>query len=130
MYAQIGDIILSGNYGFNSFTSNDGNNVVEHALIEGKPKLQSIGQNLTKLSFSININSAFVNPEAEIAKWKQYVSDSTPVPITLGTGEFLGFFILTSANSDIGQTNNDGGIIQCSLDVAASEFVSEGQENK
>lgn len=130
MYAQIGDIVLSGHYGFTSFSSDDGSSIVEHALIDGKPKLQATGEALTKLTFSVNMNKGFINPEAEISKFKNYISNVEPVPFTLGTGEFLGYYVLTTIKVNIEQTDNDGRIIQCTVDLAASEFVTDSVENK
>jgi hypothetical protein len=130
MYAQIGDIILSGHYGFTAWSDEKGSNIIEHPLIESKPRLQKIGDELDKFNFSVNLNRGFVDIEAETARWNKLVSDSTVVPVTLGTGEFLGNFILTKIKKVVDQTDASGGIVQCTLELNAVEFISDIQENK
>jgi phage protein U len=130
MYAQIGDIVLSNQYGFTGFTDERGNSIIEHALISSKPRLQLTGENLIKLTFSITLHVTFCDPEKEYERFNNYVKNSTPVPITLGTGEFLGNFVLPSISKDVTNTFKDGRIIECIISLSALEFVGEIRQNK
>jgi phage protein U len=123
MYAQIGDIVLSNRYGFSGFTDTRGVQYAQHALIDSKPRLQSTGDDLIALKFSIRLHRQFIIPETEIEKFTQYLNEKTIVPITLGTGEYLGEFVITNITKEVVQTLDDGTIFECTLDISILEWV-------
>lgn len=125
MYAQIGDIVLSNTYGFTGFTNEEGVALVEHAKIDAKPTLQGTGTNLIKLKFQIKLHRKFVVPETEKKRFTTYLNNFDVLPITLGTGEFLGYFVLSSVVETIDQTLDDGTIFESILDISCSEFSGE-----
>jgi len=125
MYAQIGDIVLSNTYGFSGFQSDQGIALVEHALIDAKPRLQSTGDNLIKLKFQIKLHRKFVDPVAEASRFKNNMVNKNVLPITLGTGEFLGYFVISNISETVDQTLDDGTIFESILDIACSEYVGE-----
>jgi hypothetical protein len=124
MYAQIGNIALENQKGFESFLHEKGASLPEHAVIDGKPRLQKTGNKLDKVTFTINLHLGFCIPEDVINEFENYVVNSTPVPVTLGTGKFLGNFILTDIKKNIVQTNSIGRIIECKIEILAIEWVS------
>ncbi|HYG50499.1 MAG TPA: phage tail protein [Flavobacteriales bacterium] len=129
MYAQIGDIILSNEYGFSGFSDERGVTIVEQALIDRKPSLQRTGEELIKINFSLVLHRTFINIEEEVAKFEKYVTDSTPVPITLGTGIFIGNFILSKIKKTVDKTLSDGTIFECTVEISAIEFPLEVTTN-
>lgn len=130
MYAQIGDIVLSNRYGFSGFSDARGVEYAQHALIDSKPRLQSTGDNLIALKFSIHLQRQFIIPETETDRFYEYLTQKTVVPITLGTGEFLGNFVITSIDKEVIQTLDDGTIFECNLDINVLEWVGNVTENK
>jgi hypothetical protein len=125
MYAQIGNIALENQTGFESFSHEKGASIPEHAVIDGKPRLQKTGNKLDKITFAINLHIGFCVPEDVIVLFEKYVINSTPVPITLGTGRFLGNFILTDIKKNVVQTNASGKIIECKIEIPALEWVGK-----
>jgi hypothetical protein len=122
MYAQIGDIVLSNQYGFSGFSDEYGVAIVEQPLIDNKPRLQRTGTNLIKLNFSIVLHKTFVNIEDEVNKFQSLVVNTTPVEITLGTGVLLGNFILTNLKRTIDKTLSDGTVFECTIEIQATEY--------
>jgi hypothetical protein len=134
MYAQIGDIVLSNKYGFTGFSDKQGLAVVKHPLIDSKPRIDTTGEELIELKFQLTFHRSFVIPEDEKARFVKYMSERIVVPITLGTGEFLGNFLITDIDHQIQQTQGDGSIFESTIDISASEFIgdlskSTGQAN-
>lgn len=125
MYAQIGDIVLSNTYGFSGFTNDQGIALVEHALIDAKPRIQSTGDNLIKLKFQIKLHKKFVDPVAEASRFRVHMVNKDILPVTLGTGEFLGYFVISNISEGIDQTLDDGTIFESSLDIACTEYVGD-----
>ncbi len=125
MYAQIGDIVLSSRYGFSGFTNDQGVTLVQQPRIDLKPRVQSTGDELIKLKFSIKLHRAFVVPETEAERFRFYLRNKEVLPITLGTGEFLGYFILETVGETLEQTLSDGTIFESTLDISAIEFPTE-----
>lgn len=130
MYAQIGSISLENQLGFDTFADEKGANIVEHALIDAKPRLQKVGSKLDKITLAVNLHIGFCTPEDVIFEFEKYVKNSTPVPITLGTGKFLGNFILTDIKKTLVQSNRSGKIIECKIEIPALEWVGKTAKPK
>ncbi len=123
MYAQIGDIILDNTYGFATLSTEKSVAIAQLARIDVKPKIQATGQELDKFTFSISLNRLFHDPEKEIARFEKYINNYTPVRITLGNGNFLGNYLLTSIKNDIEQTTADGNLFACTISIDALEYT-------
>lgn len=67
----------------------------EHALIARKPRLQWTGDALTQLRLGVKLHSDFCDVAAAQAWLAKLLTDHTPQPLVMGTGEFLGWYVLT-----------------------------------
>lgn len=111
MYAQLGDIVFDGLYGFESFVHQQESSLPEHPRIEGKPRLQKTGDALDKLEVMIQLHRDFCTPEDELAKLKQYRADGSVIPLLNGSGTFEGFWVISNYEENRLQTGPDGLII-------------------
>lgn len=67
----------------------------EHQLIDRKPRLQWTGSALTERKLSVKLHSEFCDVSAAIAWLSKLIEQHVPLPIVMGTGEFLGWYVLT-----------------------------------
>ena len=67
----------------------------EHALIERKPRLQWTGSALAERRLSVKLHSDFCDVQAALAWLAKLLADHVPQPLVMGTGEFLGWYVLT-----------------------------------
>lgn len=123
MYAQLGDIVFQGLIGFNSFDHSKEANLVEHALIDGKPILQRVGTNLDKIRIDIMFHVAFCNPEAQLRAMDSARDNGDVLPFILGNGTDLGDFVIKSTSQTTKQLDGNGGIREVTLSVELVEHV-------
>ncbi len=125
MFAQLGDIQ------FNLITYFDGLNAsrridyAEHATIEGKPKLQYIGDGLETITIKLNFHTSFCNPANEVKKIKDAAAKHEAMPFVLGNGVYKGNYVIEEINDDIQQTFNEGTLIAIDVETKLKEWVKD-----
>lgn len=117
MYAQLGDIIFEGLKGFTGYRAKYAQTLAQHALIDGKPKLQKTGDALDELQIDMILHRNFCTPESEIAKLKQHKTDGSVLPLLSGTGELIGNFTIASFEVAILHAGPTGVIVHSSVSV-------------
>jgi phage protein U len=122
MYASLGAIRFQGLKGFDKFDSSASANYAEHARIRNKPGLQRVGQNLETIDISIQFHRQFCTPEDEIRALTNARVSGEIMPLVLGSGVYLGDFVITSMNQSIKQTDGQGNIVHVVVDAQLKEF--------
>lgn len=67
----------------------------EHALMERKPRLQWTGSALAERRLAVKLHSDFCDVPAALAWLAKLLADHVPQPLVMGTGDFLGWYVLT-----------------------------------
>lgn len=117
MYAQLGDIVFEGLKGLTGYRGKFTQTIAQHALIDGKPKLQKTGDALDELTLDMTFHRKFCNPESEISKLKGHVIDGSILPLITGTGELIGSFTIASMDVGVTHTGPTGLIVMSSVTV-------------
>lgn len=126
MFAQLGDIIFSGPLGPSSQEIGTSVNFAQHALIDGKPRLQRVGSNLDELKLSMRLHVSFCTPEDELQKLYAYRDSSEELLYITGTGSLIGYFVIRAVNRNDVQQAPNGKIIEVMVDVELVEsFVPD-----
>jgi len=125
MYAQLGNIRFEGLKGFSNFSHERGVNYAQHELINGKPKLQSVGDNLDSISFGMYLHSEFTNPEADIETLRLAMQNREVLPLLLGNGRILGFFVIPNFSQSNSFTDPLGNLIEVTLNIELLESFSD-----
>ena len=124
---QLGDIKLFGVNGITSFESSTEANYVQHALIEGKPRLQRVGTNLETVKITVLLNALLCTPEEELSKWYDLLNDSKVQYLTNKSGDYYGNFVVKSLSHNIIKQSGTGTIQHSELSV---ELLEAGEQNK
>lgn len=126
MFAQLGDIVFSGPLGPSSQEIGTSVNFAQHALIDGKPRLQRVGSNLDELKLSMRFHISFCTPEDEMQKLYAYRDSSEELLYITGTGSLIGYFVVRSVNRNDVQQAPNGKLIEVMVDVELVEsFVPD-----
>lgn len=125
MYAQLGNIRFEGLKGFSSFSHERGVNYAQHERINGKPRLQAIGDNLDSISFDMYLHSEFTNPEADIETLRTAMNERQVLPLILGNGNVLGFFVIPNFSQNNSFTDPLGNLIEVTLNIELLESFSD-----
>ena len=118
---------LLGNVQFELITYFDGlegrfaSDYAEHALIEGKPRLQWIGERLDEWTLKLKFHQLFCDPELELARLRNAMETHEPLPFVLATGEYKGEFVIAEISAVSEQTDRQGGLVE----VAATLNLKE-----
>lgn len=127
MYAQLGNIRFEGLKGFSDFSHERGINYAQHELINGKPRLQAVGDNLDSISFSMYLHSEFTNPESDIESLRTAMQNREILPLILGNGRVLGFYVIPNFSQVNSFTDPIGNLIEVTLSVELLESFSDDQ---
>tara|TARA_R110000782_G_scaffold123923_3_gene215425 strand:- start:1089 stop:1946 length:858 start_codon:yes stop_codon:yes gene_type:complete len=130
MYAQLGNIRFEGLKGFSSFSHERGVNYAQHELINGKPRLQAVGDNLDTISFSMYLHSEFTDPESDIEVLRTAMQEREVLPLILGNGRVLGFFVIPSFSQSNSFTDPVGNLIETTLNIELLEDFSDSPLRK
>lgn len=124
MFAQLGSTRFQGLFGFNEFTQGISINLAEHARIEGKPRLQKVGGNLTDLSVGILLHAGFCNPEAEFATLVSSCENAEVLPLIMGNGTYVGDFVIQSLERNVEHCDPSGNVVSQQLSLSLRESVN------
>lgn len=125
MYAQLGNIRFEGLKGFSNFSHERGVNYAQHELINGKPRLQAVGDNLDSISFGMYLHSEFTNPELDIETLRLSMQNREVLPLILGNGRVLGFFVIPNFSQVNSFTDSNGNLIEVTLSVELLESFTD-----
>lgn len=125
MYAQLGNIRFEGLKGFSNFSHERSVNYAQHELINGKPRLQAVGDNLDSISFGMYLHSEFTNPELDIETLRLSMQNREVLPLILGNGRVLGFFVIPNFSQVNSFTDPNGNLIEVTLSVELLESFTD-----
>jgi phage protein U len=121
MYAILGEYKFRGYKGVQDLTLTDETIISQHAVIEGKPKIQATGEKLREITIKFLLHSTFSNPEEDLEILQGYRRRSEVVKFVAGNGTNYGNFVITSITQSLQQTDNSGRIIGVNVDVSLLE---------
>jgi phage protein U len=124
MYAILGDYKFQGYKGFQELTSSDETVLAEHPVIDGKPRLQSVGEKLRDIQLKFVLHSSFSDPEADLLILQNYRRNANIIPFVSGDGTTFGNFVIKSITTNYEQTDNSGRIISAAIEINLLEAVT------
>ncbi|MDF0606624.1 phage tail protein [Neisseriaceae bacterium TC5R-5] len=127
MFALLGDIEFQLITYFDGFESQFGADFAEHALIEGKPRLQWIGDKLDEITIQLSFHSQFCDPEQELLRLKTAKEAHQAMALVLGNGDYKGWFVLTEVQASSKQTDQAGTLLALEASLTLREFVGDKQ---
>lgn len=122
MYAQLGSIQFDGLLGFSTFDHAMSTKYAEVPLIEGKPRLQRIGDDLDEVSFTMLLHASFCDPEFQFQQLDIQRRKGSVLPLLNGEGLFYGNFVITEMRKGIVQTGPTGYIVHLEVAVTLREY--------
>lgn len=125
MFALLGDVQFDLITYFDGFESQFGADYAEHPLIEGKPRLQFVGDKLDEIRIQLAFHLHYCDPEAELAKLKDALAAHQAMALVLGNGDYKGWFVLTDVQATSKHTDKAGTLIALEASITLREFVGD-----
>lgn len=130
MYAQLGTTIFDGYKSFVSFSQDEEAILVEHALINRKPRLEGSGLGLRTLTISLFLHQEFCQVEQEIAKLRASKDSFEILPLLWGNGKVEGQFVIKQMTSAKVQQDGLGNTYAATVDFVLKESVVDNQQDQ
>ncbi len=127
MFATLGEIpfeVVGSPEGFESSRAYD---FAEHRVVESKPRLQWVGNDLEHLKFELRLHSSFTDPAAKLALLRSTAAAHLALPLVFGNGGFRGFFVIESIAMRSQQLSAHGAPIAISAALALKEWAIESE---
>lgn len=127
MFAVFGDIqfeVVGSPEGYDSAAAYE---YAEQRVIESKPRLQWVGDDLERLSFELMWHSSFTNPAAQLSSLRATAAQHLALPLVFGNGDFRGFFVIESIKMKSQQLSANGAPIAIRVALALKEWIADSQ---
>jgi phage protein U len=127
MFAVYGEIIFEVLSSPEEFGSTRSWDYAEHRVVEDRPKLQWVADDLEILELTFQFHVSFANPSSQLNALIAAADDHTARPLVFGNGIHRGYFILTSIRTSLRQMAADGSLIAITVHAVLKEWA-EGFE--
>ena len=125
MFAVLGEIqfeVVGSPEGYESAGAYD---FAEQKVIESKPQLQWVGDELERLNFELLWHASFTNPGAQLALLRATAAEHLALPLVFGDGGFRGFFVIESIKVKSQQLSAGGAPIAIRVGLALKEWRAD-----
>lgn len=126
MFATLGPIPFRLITYFSGVTNRRGHDYAEHKVIEGKPRLQYMGDSLERVVIDILLHRSFCEPESELARLHAAGSSHMALPFIYGSGRYVGQFVIAEVQTVSRQTNRRGALVEATARVTLTEHAGLG----
>ncbi len=127
MFAALGDIQFEVVGSPEGYESADAYDFAEQRVIESKPRVQWVGDDLERLSFELMWHASFTNPAAQLALLRATAAQHLALPLVFGNGGFRGFFVIESIKMRSQQLSANGAPIAIRVALALKEWIADPQ---
>lgn len=122
MFAVLGDIQFEVVGSPEAYESAGAYDFAEQKVVESKPQLQWVGDDLDRLKFELIWHASITNPALQLARLRATAAEHLPLPLVFGNGGFRGFFVIESINVKSQQLSAGGAPIAIRVALALKEW--------
>jgi phage protein U len=95
----------------------------ELEVIEARPRLQWLGDNLERLTLDLMFHASFSDPAAQLAALLTAAHSHQGLPLVFGNGVFRGYFVIESVATRSAQLSASGAPIAVAARIELKEFA-------
>jgi len=122
-YAILGDVLFRCLMGWEHFEATRAANYAEHAVIEGKPRLQWTGDGLETLNIVMGFHVLYCDPDFAMRHLRRRLADHKAMALVLVNGFYRGRYVLTELSEGIRHTDPQGNTIAMEVRATLKEWV-------
>ena len=125
MYAMLGDVRFEV---LNSFTSLEADHAAafaKHDVLQGRPRLQAMGNDLTTLRFSLKLHWKLGNPDTAYNGLLSAKESQQAQALVYGSGRFVGWFVIERLTERTLMQDGWGRTAAREVDVELTEFAGD-----
>ncbi len=129
MFAVFGEIVFEVLSSPDGFGSSRSWHYAEHRVVQARPKLQWIADDLEILDLDFHFHASFTDPSMQLDALIAAADDHVARPLVFGNGVHRGYFILMSIRTSYRQMSDDGNLIAISLRAVLKEWAALSELN-
>jgi phage protein U len=95
----------------------------KHDVVEGRPRLQWLSQDLEELTLRLRWHVAFTQPQARYDAMTAAAAAARALPLTFGNGILRGWYVIVEISETIEVTADDGSLIAIECTVKLTEYA-------
>lgn len=123
MFAILGDIEFTVAGGISGLEQSGTADWAEHARIQGKPLLEWIGEGLDTCNLTMVLHPILGDPEERLRALRQAKSKHEPLAFVMGSGEYLGAYVITDISNTMRRATAVGQIAAATVQVSLKEYT-------
>ncbi|MCO7612867.1 phage tail protein [Pseudomonas chlororaphis] len=123
MFAILGEIEFTVAGGISGMEQRGSADWAEHSRIQGKPLLEWIGEGLEECNLTIELHPVLGDPEARLRALRLAKKKHEPLALVMGSGEYLGPYVIVDLNNVIRRATAVGQIKSASVQVSLKEYT-------
>jgi len=125
MLAILGEIEFTVAGGLSGMNLTQGADYAEHALIAGRPLLESTGDALDEYQLIIELHPTLGDVNARTRALRDAMTAHQPLAFVLGSGDFLGAFVITELLQTQRRTWANGAAFAATLNITLRQWAGE-----
>ncbi len=125
MFAQLGDIRFELITYFDGLEGSRKYDFAEHQVIEGKPRLQYIGDALETVGINLKFHVVYCDPETEFRRISEMAAKHEALPFIFGNGIYKGRYVITEITDTVEVTAVDGTVMAVTATCSLKEWVDD-----
>lgn len=129
MFAILGDIEFDVAGGISGLEQSGTADWAEHARIQGKPLLEWVGEGLDACNLTMVLHPMLGDPEERLRALRQAKSKHEPLAFVMGSGEYLGAYVITDISNTMRRGTAVGQIAAASVQVSLREYTGAFNRN-
>ncbi|MDD2870079.1 phage tail protein [Neomegalonema sp.] len=126
MFAMLGSIRFQTSISFEGISSKRAWDYAQHAVIEGKPKLQYVGEALGEIVIDLVLHVDYCDPDVELAKLRVAASRHEALPFVYGSGHYVGVFVIRQIDVTMRHTDGAGVLLSTRARAVLLEHDAKG----
>ena len=125
MFAQLGDVPFELLNSFTDLEENHEAQFAKHEVLQGRPRLQAMGNALTELKFGIRLHWRLGDVDAAYKGLVAAKEAQQAVSLVYGSGRFAGWFVIERLAARTRMMDQHGRTAAREIDVELTEFVGD-----
>ncbi len=125
MYAMLGEVRFELLQSFTEFEETHGADYAKHEVLGGRPRLQAVGNELTKIRFGLKLHWKLGSPDAAYKGLVAAKEAQQALSLVTGAGRFIGWFVIESLTARTLVQDAQGRTAARELEVSLTEFVGD-----
>lgn len=95
----------------------------EHEVVEARPRLQWLSENLQTIEFDLRFHASFTNPAAQLQSLLAAARDHSARPLVLGNGDHQGYFVIVALRMASTQMTSFGDVVAMKVHLELKEWA-------